>query len=112
VACLDLQLLHTRAEATRQPEAAQAAALVTHVSYLHRQRPRSQGTKIQLLRVLATAVAMERLLALTEQLSIRRCRHGVAPQELVRADMESVHRCAAQQEEDEAGRRDHEGRVG
>ena len=108
---LDLQLLHTRAEAARQPEAAQAAALVT-ASHLHSQRARSQGTKRQLLRVLA-AVAAERQLALTAQLSIRRCRHGVASQELVRADVESVHRCAAQEEDetarrpDEAARSDH-----
>ena len=93
---LDLQLLNTRAEAARQPEAAHAAALLTYVSHLYRQRVRSQGTK---LCVHTAAVAAERLLALTAQLSIRRCRHSIASQELVRADVECVHWCAAQEED-------------
>ena len=93
---LDLQLLNARAEAARQPKAAHAAALITYVSHLYRQRVRSQGTK---LCVHTAAVAAERLLALTAQLSIRRCRHSIASQELVRADVECVHRCAAQEED-------------
>ena len=93
---LDLQLLNTRAEAARQPKAAQAAAVLTYVSLLYRQRVRSQGTK---LRVHAAAVAAERLLALTAQLSIRRCWHNIASQELIRADVECVHGCAAQKED-------------
>jgi len=93
---LDLQLLNARAEAARQPEAAHAAALLTYVSHLYRQRVRSQGTK---LRVHAVAVTAERLLALTAQLSIRRCRHSIASQELVRADVECVHGCAVQEED-------------
>ena len=93
---LHLQLLNARAEAARQPKAAHAAALLTYVSHLYRQRVRSQGTK---LCVHTAAVAAERLLALTAQLSIRRCRHSIASQELIRADVECVHWCAVQEED-------------